>query len=73
MLPPGFRTEGTGRTGRELAEADSAPDREIGKLPPVGNTVDIPNARYTNSIGDAQLSGFWTDPDFDLPLSGNYW
>jgi len=36
-----------------------------GKLPPVGNTVDVKNATYTNTIGDSQLSAVWTDPDFD--------
>jgi len=36
-----------------------------GKLPPVGNTVDVKNATYTNTIGDTQLSAVWTDPDFD--------
>ena len=36
-----------------------------GKLPPVGNTVDASTATYTNSIGDAQLSAVWSDPDFD--------
>ncbi len=32
---------------------------------PVGSTVDVPNAAYTNSIGDALLMGYWKDPDFD--------
>jgi len=31
----------------------------------VGNTVDVKNATYTNSIGDALLMGFWKDSDFD--------
>jgi hypothetical protein len=41
------------------------PDEKTGKLPPVGNTVDIKKATYTNDIGDTQLSAVWTDPDFD--------
>ena len=41
------------------------PDPDTGKLPPVGNTVDVANATYTNDIGDSQLMGMWTDPDFD--------
>lgn len=47
---------------------DRTPD-ESGKLPPVGNTVDLATARYTNAIGAAELSGHWTDEDFkpDLP------
>jgi hypothetical protein len=36
-----------------------------GKLPPVGNTVDVPNATFTNSIGSGELATFWTDPAFD--------
>lgn len=36
-----------------------------GQLPPVGNTVDVTNATWTDTIGDAQLATFWTDPDFD--------
>ena len=35
-----------------------------GKLPPVGNTVDVKTATYTNTIGSAQLATGWTDPDF---------
>jgi hypothetical protein len=36
-----------------------------GKLPPVGNTVDIVDATWTNTIGDPELITVWTDPDFD--------
>ena len=36
-----------------------------GKLPPVGNTVDIKNASWTNTIGAAELGTVWTDPEFD--------
>lgn len=31
----------------------------------VGNTVDIPDASYTNTIGDPELAVVWRDPDFD--------
>jgi hypothetical protein len=40
-------------------------DVPAGKLPPVGNTVNVRTATYTNNIGDAQLKTVWTDPDFD--------
>ncbi|WP_425043171.1 DUF3604 domain-containing protein [Primorskyibacter sp. S87] len=36
-----------------------------GKLPPVGNTVDLEAAGYTNTIGAPELLTIWTDPDFD--------
>ena len=32
---------------------------------PVGSTVDVPNATYRNSIGDALMTAYWKDPDFD--------
>jgi hypothetical protein len=32
---------------------------------PVGNTVDIPTATFTNTIGDPLLAAHWTDPDFN--------
>jgi len=35
-----------------------------GKLPSVGNTVDIPNATWTNTIGAPELIAVWKDPDF---------
>jgi hypothetical protein len=36
-----------------------------GKLPAIGSTVDIKVPTYTNTIGAAQLSTVWTDPDFN--------
>jgi len=36
-----------------------------GKLPAVGNTVDVANATWTNTIGDSELITVWEDPDFD--------
>ena len=32
---------------------------------PVGNTVDVADASYLNTIGDAELRAVWTDPDFN--------
>jgi hypothetical protein len=49
------------------------PDEKTGKLPPVGNTVDIKKATYTNDIGDTQLSAVWTDPDFDQSQHAVYY
>lgn len=43
---------------------DRKPGRD-GKLPPIGNTVEVKTATYTNSIGAAELSAAWTDPEFD--------
>jgi hypothetical protein len=40
------------------------PDKD-GKIPPVGNTVDIKNATWINSIGASELGTVWTDPDFN--------
>ena len=48
-------------------------DPKTGKLPAVGNTVDIKNATYTNSIGATELVGQWTDPAFDPNASATYY
>jgi hypothetical protein len=35
-----------------------------GKVPDVGNTVNVAEATYTNAIGAPFLSGYWKDPSF---------
>ena len=52
---------------------DRKVDPKTGKLPPVGNTVDIKKATYKNSIGDTQLSAVWTDPDFEASQHAVYY
>ncbi|MGD8841523.1 MAG: DUF3604 domain-containing protein, partial [Gammaproteobacteria bacterium] len=44
-----------------------------GNLPPVGNTVDIENANWTNTIGASELGTVWADPDFDPAQSAFYY
>jgi hypothetical protein len=44
-----------------------------GKLPAVGNTVDVANATWTNTIGSPELIAVWTDPDFDPKLRAFYY
>ncbi len=51
---------------------DRVPDAD-GKLPPVGNTVDVANATWTNTIGDPELIVVWKDPDFDPQQKAFYY
>ena len=44
-----------------------------GKVPAVGNTVDVSTALYTNTIGAAQLAAVWTDPDFKADQDAFYY
>jgi hypothetical protein len=49
------------------------PNPKTGKLPPVGNTVDLKTATYTNDIGNTMLSAVWTDPDFNPSMKAVYY
>ena len=44
-----------------------------GKLPAVGNTVDVGKATWKNTIGSPELSTTWTDPDFDAKQPAVYY
>ena len=60
--------DGDGRTHEKVYDVAWSDDREPGadgKLPPVGNTVDVANASWTNTIGASELISVWQDPDFD--------
>jgi hypothetical protein len=52
---------------------DRTPDPATGKLPPVGDTVDVASATYTNTIGASELHTIWSDPDFDAGQHAFYY
>jgi hypothetical protein len=58
-----------GKTHERIYDVVVSDGRRIGadgrcKIP-VGSTVDIDKATYTNTIGDALMTAHWQDPDFD--------
>ena len=40
---------------------------------PVGNTVNVKEASYSNSIGDAYQQAYWQDPAFDAKQKAFYY
>ena len=51
---------------------DRVADKD-GKLPNVGNTVDLVSGRYKNSIGVSEFAAEWIDPDFDAQQPAFYY
>jgi hypothetical protein len=47
------------------SDPDTRQSGADGKLAPVGNSVDVENATWTNSIGAPELIAVWKDPEFD--------
>ena len=58
-----------GKSQERIYDVAVSDGRKIGKdgrcKKTVGSTVDVATATYTNAIGDALLTAYWKDPEFD--------
>ncbi len=57
----------------DVAWSDGRRPDARGKVPAVGNTVNVAACTYENSIGASELAKVWTDPDFDAAQSAFYY
>jgi hypothetical protein len=66
-----------GKTQERIFDVAVSGGRKIGAdgrcTTPVGSTVDVANATYTNTIGAATLSAYWKDPAFDASEGAFYY
>jgi hypothetical protein len=65
-----------GKTHEKVYDAVWSGDRQPGadgRLPAVGDTVDVSTATWSNTIGAPELIAVWRDPDFDPQLSAFYY
>ena len=66
-----------GKLHERIFDVAVSDGRKIGKdgrcKTPVGNTVDLEAANWTNTIGASELIAFWSDPDFDPKDSAFYY
>jgi hypothetical protein len=68
--------DASGQTHEKIFDVAWSGKRRLGqngKLPPVGNTVDVATANYSNSIGAPTLDVVWTDPHFDPAQRAYYY
>ncbi len=66
-----------GKTHEKIYDIAVSDGRSIDKegrcKTPVGNTVDLEAANWTNTIGASELSSIWIDPDFDPAQKAFYY
>jgi hypothetical protein len=66
-----------GKTHERIYDVAVSDGRTIGKdgrcKTPVGNTVDLEAANWTNTIGASEFAVVWTDPDFDPNVKAFYY
>ena len=68
--------DGQGQAHEKIHDVVWSGDRKPGndgKLPPVGNTVDVANAIWTNTIGAPELISVWRDPAFNAAERAFYY
>jgi hypothetical protein len=69
--------DGEGNTQERIYDVAVSDGRTIGANgrcgAAVGNTVNVAEASYTNSIGDVHFATTWQDPDFDATLRAFYY
>jgi len=64
--------DASGKSQEKLYDVALSDSRKDGKTP-VGNTVDLKTAKYSNTIGDTEFFITWTDPDFDATQNAFYY
>ena len=56
-----------------VAWSDERPVDEEGNITAVGNTVNLEEATWTDTIGNAALLGIWSDPEHDPSKASCYY
>jgi hypothetical protein len=66
-----------GETHERIYDVAVSDGRKVGSdgrcKTPVGSTVNVETATYSNTIGDPVLATYWEDPDFDASESAFYY